>query len=573
MLQSLTLRNIALIESLNIQFHHGFQALTGETGAGKSIVVDAVNLALGGRADRDLIRTGTEKASVEAVFDIPNHPEIARLLQQESIEFDGRTVTVYREISGSGKNLCRICGVLMPVSFLRDLAEHLMDVHGQHDHRFLMDPRMHLEFLDQMGDEAFQQQRAEVREAFLAFIDIHRSYARMNKKNENREVRITYLEKELRLLHAARLKPGEEEQLREEMLKLQGAEKIADALRETYTLLTEGDLENGALVRIHEAAARLHGAEKLDTSIEDLHTQLENAYFALEDIAFELQRRLEKAAADPGRLEKIGKRLELIARVKAQYGNELSDVQRATGKLEEEYEELCGLEDTLRKMAAAHKQALSVYRKAARKLTEMRHQLASRFEKQMELELHELGMPSAVFQVHFAVKPDEKPLMPRESGDDEIEFMLTPNPGEPLKPLARTASGGELSRILLALKTLEAGNSGVDAMVFDEIDTGISGRMAQVVAEKMHLISRTRQVICVTHLPQIAAAADFEYSVRKEVIGERTYTVVVELNEEGRVEEVARMISGAQGVSQEALQYARNMLNGAQKNSEKVSNS
>ena len=280
-----------------------------------------------------------------------------------------------------------------------------------------------------------------------------------------------------------------------------------------------------------------------------------------------------KPAADPGRLEKIGKRLELIARVKAQYGNELSDVQRAAGKLEEEYEELCGLEDTLRKMAAAHKQALSVYRKAARKLTEMRHQLASRFEKQMELELHELGMPSAVFQVHFAVKPDEKPLMPRESGDDEIEFMLTPNPGEPLKPLARTASGGELSRILLALKTLEAGNSGVDAMVFDEIDTGISGRMAQVVAEKMHLISRTRQVICVTHLPQIAAAADFEYSVRKEVIGERTYTVVVELNEEGRVEEVARMISGAQGVSQEALQYARNMLNGAQKNSEKVSNS
>ncbi len=564
MLQSLTLNNIALIEQLQISFHAGFHVLSGETGAGKSIVVDAVNLALGGRADRDLIRTGCEKASVEAVFDMPGNEAVTELLARESVEYDGRTVTVYREISVSGKNICRICGVLMPVSFLKELAALLMDIHGQHDHRFLMDPAMHLSFLDQMGDESFQQLRGEVSTRCGEFLTVHRAYARLVRKNETRTVRMKELEGELKLLRQANWKPGEEERLQEARDQMKADEKISLFLRDAYQLLAAGELEAGCMEKIRDAAKALQALEAYGEPFRSLAQRCDSLYYTLEDISYEVHRLMDQRESDPMRLEKTEKRLELIQRVRMKYGDRPEEAQAAAARLQAEYEELQDLDRLITEKAEEHKRALSAYRKAARELTERRRAAAASFESAMTQELRDLGMSATVFEVQFAQRESRKPLMPRETGDDELEFMLSPNPGEPVKPLARTASGGELSRIMLAMKTLEAGHTGVESMVFDEIDTGISGRMAQVVAEKMKRISQTRQVICVTHLPQIAAAADYEYAVRKEVRGERTYTVVTELDQAGRVAEIARLISGARGITAEAERYAENLLRGSE---------
>ena len=558
MIQSLTIHHIALIEELRLTFHQGLHVLSGETGAGKSIVVDAVNLILGGRADKDLIRTGTDKATVEAEFDVPSQSETAALLQREGIDFDGRTVTVYREIARNGRNICRVCGVLMPVAFLKELAPLLMDIHGQHDHTFLLNPDMHLSFLDRMGNEAHQALMRQTAGDCAAFLANHREYAKLVRRNENRQQRLTQLESELRQLRQAKLKPGEEEKLAEEAERLRNAGRIADQLRAAYEALNTGENDISPLSKTREAETAVRQLVPFGGEFGKLLERCESLYYEMEELSYDLYHAMEKAQNDPHRLELVEQRLELIRQLTWQYGS-VEEAIQAEKRLELEYEELCGLEDRMEEMAAEHKQLLAAYRKTARALTEARKQLAADFEKRMSLELSELGMGSTQFQVQFAQR-DGKPKMPQPTGDDQVEFLISPNPGEPLKPMARIASGGELSRLMLAMKRMEADKSGVQSMVFDEIDTGISGRIAQVVAEKMISISRNCQVICVTHLPQIAAAADYEYLVQKQVIGDRTVTSVTELDERGRIGEVARMISGAGGLTEAAEDYARRML-------------
>lgn len=568
MIQSLAISNVALIEKLQISFHDGLHVLSGETGAGKSIVVDAVNLVLGSRADRDLIRTGAEKAAVEACFDVPENAEIQGLMNRESIDYDGRTVTVYRELGQNGRNICRICGVMMPLGFLRELAPMLMDIHGQHDHRFLLDPKMHLTFLDSLGDAAHRQLTEKTAECCRLFLANHRAYAKLVKQNETREARMAEVEKELERLTKARLKPGEENQLEEERRLLRDAEKITGGLHAACDALSAGEEEAAAQDSLRSAMSALIGLAAYGEEYQALAARAESLYYETEELAFDVQRLLSRFPDDPDRLERIEKRLELIRRLKRRYGESEEEILAARKALEEEYNDLSTLEDRIREMGAEHKRLLAAYRQAAKQLTASRHRLAESFEERMHRELSDLGMENTVFRVCFEETEQEKgkkPRMPREIGDDEVEFMISPNPGEPIKPLARIASGGELSRLMLAIKTLEAGHSGIQAMVFDEIDTGISGRMAQVVAEKMITISRTCQVICVTHLPQIAAAADHEYRVEKSVSGERTHTRVTELDEAGRVEEVARMISGAEGITAESTEYARRMLEASRK--------
>ncbi len=561
MIQSLSLTNIALIEKLDISFYNGMHVLTGETGAGKSIVVDAVNLILGGRADKDLIRTGTEKATAEAVFDVPENAEIQALMEREQIEYDGRTVIIYREISRNGKNICRVCGVMTALSFLKELAAYLMDIHGQHDHRFLLDPGMHLSYLDRMGGADHRALMQETAAACEAFLKNHRAYARLVKQNEYKEQRMSLLESELEALHQAKMKPGDEQRLTEECAALRVSGKAARAFRSAYAELAEGETEASALGKVKEAlnALRTQGASE---AAEQLAARCETLYYELEEFAFDLNRALEQAGDDPGRLEQAERRLDMIKRLLRRYGSE-EGALAAEESLEEEYRDLTGLEDRLEEMAAEHKRLLSEYRKAARNLSASRRELARTFSSKMRGELAELGMGNTQFEAVFAANEQKKPQMPREIGDDQMEFMISPNPGEPMKPLARIASGGELSRLMLALKTLEADHTGLDAMVFDEIDTGISGRMAQVVAEKMVRIAESCQVICVTHLPQIAAAADHEYLVQKHVNGDRTQTTVTELDPAGRREEVARMISGAEGVTEATRNYAERLLSEA----------
>ena len=567
MLQSITIRQVALIDECTIGFHDGLQVLTGETGAGKSIVVDSVNLILGGRADRDMIRSGCDKATVEAVFDVPDNPKVRDFMQKEEIEYDGRTVVIYREIAQNGRNICRVCGVMLPTAKLKALASFLMDLHGQSEHQFLADPEMHLVFLDQTGNREHNKLLCRISEAYENFIINHRAYAKLVKEGEHREDRMASLEKDLELLRKANLQAGESEKLQEEKQRLRAAEKAISGLRSVDECLT-GENADGStsLSRIKTAAAMLKdlaGQGERNSEIGGISERCNTLYFELEEIAYEVSGIIDRTNADPARLEKIENRLDLIRRLERKYGMDAGEISRMLEKLENEYEELSGLEDRINEMAREHKQLLARYREAAKELTSTRKKLAKQLEEKMTRELKDLGMENTRFEVMF--KPNERgrPTMPTPIGDDRIEFMISPNPGEPLKPLAKIASGGELSRLMLAIKTLEAAHTGVESMVFDEIDTGISGRMAQVVAEKMIAISGNHQVICVTHLPQIAAAADYQYLVRKAVTGERTNTFVAELDEEGRKEEVARMISGADGITDDTLQYASGMLKAA----------
>ena len=567
MLQSITIRQVALIDECTIGFHDGLQVLTGETGAGKSIVVDSVNLILGGRADRDMIRSGCDKATVEAVFDVPDNPKVRDFMQKEEIEYDGRTVVIYREIAQNGRNICRVCGVMLPTAKLKTLASFLMDLHGQSEHQFLADPEMHLVFLDQTGNREHNELLRRISEAYENFINNHRAYAKLVKEGEHREDRMASLEKDLELLRKANLQAGESEKLQEEKQRLRAAEKAISGLRSVDECLT-GENADGStsLSRIKTAAAMLKdlaGQGEQNSEIGGISERCNTLYFELEEIAYEVSGIIDRTNADPARLEKIENRLDLIRRLERKYGMDAGEISRMLEKLENEYEELSGLEDRINEMAREHKQLLARYREAAKELTSTRKKLAKQLEEKMTRELKDLGMENTRFEVMFKPNESGRPTMPTPIGDDRIEFMISPNPGEPLKPLAKIASGGELSRLMLAIKTLEAAHTGVESMVFDEIDTGISGRMAQVVAEKMIAISGNHQVICVTHLPQIAAAADYQYLVRKAVTGERTNTFVAELDEEGRKEEVARMISGADGITDDTLQYASGMLKAA----------
>ncbi len=560
MLLTLSMRNVALIESLTLEFQRGLHVMTGETGAGKSIVVDAVNLVLGGRADRELIRTGTEKAWVEAAFDISDCAKAQELLASQSLEAEGGTVTLYREITRSGRNLCRVCGVTMPVAFLRELAALLMDVHGQHEHRFLMEPKYHMQFLDAFGGAEHQTILAQTAQAYQAFITNHRAYARLVKENERKNRRLEELRADLAVMKKAHLKPGEEESLTQERDRLRHGEKIRSALSAAESALSAGSEEGGGVVSAWRGATQaLHGIAGLAPEYQAIEERMESLGYEIEEVAYDLSRLRDANEFDPQRAETVESRLDLIRRLERRFGPTLEDVLTAQKSMQEEYEHLNGLEDQVERMGAEHKRLLAAYRQCARTLTQRRTELARSFEAAMMEQLKDLGMEKTVFQVAFAPRPQRQP-MPQSDGDDVIEFMISPNPGEPLKPLSKIASGGELSRLMLAIKSLEAAQGGVGTMVFDEIDTGISGRMAQVVAEKMAAIAAQRQVLCVTHLPQIAAMADHQLLVEKHQEADRTHTTVRPLDHEGRVAELARMIGGAGDSDESARQHAERML-------------
>ena len=564
MLESLTIRQIALIDDVTIRFHDGMQVLTGETGAGKSIVVDSVNLILGGRADRDMIRTGCERASVEAVFNTRSNRKAERFLEQEGIEYDGQTVTVYREISSGGKNVCRVCGVMVPVATLKELAVFLMDLHGQSEHQFLTDPEKQLAFLDQTGGEDHQALLSRTAGDHEKFIANHRAYAKLVKENENRESRLKSLERDLEELRKARIEPGEADRLMERRKRLAEAEKQAAVLETVTERLSGGEGDSSALAGIKTVSGILRSLAEKDGTFTEIAERCESAYFELEEIAYQISQISGKNEYEPGALEKADDRLDLIHRLERKHAADADDLPALLKKMEEKYLYLTEMEDRISLMSAEHKRLLSAYRNTARELTASRKKLASVFEERMMKELSDLGMENTVFRVEFLPNESGRPLMPTPLGDDRIVFMISPNPGEPLKPLAKIASGGELSRLMLAVKTLESSHTGVESMVFDEIDTGISGRMAQTVAEKMIMISRERQVICVTHLPQIAAAADYHYLVQKNVSGGRTNTSVDELDRAGRQAEVGRMISGADGVTEDSNAYAARLLSAAE---------
>ncbi len=556
MLLELTIRNIALIESLRIEFAQGFNVLTGETGAGKSIVVDSVNLALGGRADRDMIRTGAERGSVEALFDISGNPEALALADALGVDAEGGLVCVSRELSRSGRNLCRIAGTALPLSALKRFTSLLVDVHGQHEHQALLDPRRHVDFLDGFGGPEHQARLSAVREAHAARTEAAGKLRALLRDAAERERLIDTLRFQAQEISAAKLKSGEEEKLTRKLRMLESAEKIRDGLELSYRLVYAGEGGLSAQEALKRSADAMGDLSRLDERFKKLAEDLLSIYYAAREAGSEIQVLREELNFDPRLMDRINERLELISRLERKYGATEEEVIAFGQSAQERLQSIEAGDAQIAEYKRELKARDRALREACEALSTSRRELAEALEAGILEQLKDLGMARTRFSVQL--RPLDKPTA---NGAEEVEFLISPNPGEPLKPLSAIASGGELSRVMLALKAL--GRGGVDSMVFDEIDTGVSGRMAQVVGEKMRAIAREKQVLCVTHLPQIAALGDAQFLVEKNTDGERTQTRVVRLDEEGRVRELARLVGGA-GETESGIAHARSMLEAAQ---------
>lgn len=564
MLQSLYLENIALIEKLGIELFPGFNVLTGETGAGKSIIIDAVNFVLGERTSRDLIRNGAARAKVEAVFNLNEGDAAFAALDALGIEYDGNELILSRELSAAGRNACRVNGTLVPVASLKSVSDTLVDIHGQHEHQALLDAENHISYLDAYC----HAESLPIIEKIDAIVS--RRNELMLKRNSGfssereREREMDMLRYQIEEIASANLEAGEEERLNAEKTVLLNAERIRTAL-ETAHMALSGAEEGSALSAIDTARRSMRDIAALNKDYEALGDKIEELYYAAEDISFVLRDTSENVESDMQRLEEIEQRLKLISDLKRKYGRTVEDVIDFGKDAETKLNELENAEALAAELDAKLDKLKAEYNVAADELSKVRRAAGDRLKRDVLNELKDLGMAKAMFDVALS---DASGGEPRKGGRETAEFMLSANPGEPLKPLERVASGGELSRIMLCFKSIFADNDRVPTLIFDEIDTGISGRTAAVVGEKMLGIAKKHQVICVTHLAQIAALADAHLMVRKYDDGKNTFVETRQLNEEEKVQRIAQMMDG-ESDSPSALTHARELIARADKIKEK----
>lgn len=565
MLQSLYLENIALIEKLGIELFPGFNVLTGETGAGKSIIIDAVNFVLGERTSRDLIRNGAARAKVEAVFNLNEGDAAFAALDALGIEYDGNELILSRELSAAGRNACRVNGTLVPVASLKSVSDTLVDIHGQHEHQALLDAENHISYLDAYC----HAESLPIIEKIDAIVS--RRNELMLKRNSGfssqreREREMDMLRYQIEEIASANLEAGEEERLNAEKTVLLNAERIRTAL-ETAHMALSGAEEGSALSAIDTARRSMRDIAALNKDYEALGDKIEELYYAAEDISFVLRDTSENVESDMQRLEEIEQRLKLISDLKRKYGRTVEDVIDFGKDAETKLNELENAEALAAELDAKLDKLKAEYNVAADELSKVRRAAGDRLKRDVLNELKDLGMAKAMFDVALS---DASGGEPRKGGRETAEFMLSANPGEPLKPLERVASGGELSRIMLCFKSIFADNDRVPTLIFDEIDTGISGRTAAVVGEKMLGIAKKHQVICVTHLAQIAALADAHLMVRKYDDGKNTFVETRQLNEEEKVQRIAQMMDG-ESDSPSALTHARELIARADKIKEKT---
>lgn len=565
MLQSLYLENIALIEKLGIELFPGFNVLTGETGAGKSIIIDAVNFVLGERTSRDLIRNGAARAKVEAVFSLNEGDAAFAALDALGIECDGNELILSRELSAAGRNACRVNGTLVPVASLKSVSDTLVDIHGQHEHQALLDAENHISYLDAYC----HAESLPIIEKIDAIVS--RRNELMLKRNSGfasereREREMDMLRYQIEEIASANLEAGEEERLNAEKTVLLNAERIRTAL-ETAHMALSGAEEGSALSAIDTARRSMRDIAALNKDYEALSDKIEELYYAAEDISFTLRDTSENVESDMQRLEEIEQRLKLISDLKRKYGRMVEDVIDFGKDAETKLNELENAEALAAELDAKLDKLKAEYNVAADELSKVRRAAGDRLKRDVLNELKDLGMAKAMFDVALS---DVSGGEPRKGGRETAEFMLSANPGEPLKPLEKVASGGELSRIMLCFKSIFADNDRVPTLIFDEIDTGISGRTAAVVGEKMLGIAKKHQVICVTHLAQIAALADAHLMVRKYDDGKNTFVETRQLNEEEKVQRIAQMMDG-ESDSPSALTHARELIARADKIKEKT---
>lgn len=548
MLELLHIENIAIIEAADIEFAPGFNALTGETGAGKSIVIDSLSAVLGQRTSRELIRTGAEKAFVSAAFS-GMAPELTEELGIQP-EADG-TLLLQREIQTDGKNVCRVNGRPVTVGQLRALGARLLNIHGQHDGQQLLDEEQHIVYLDSFG--RVESLAIAYAEKYKYFTDIRRQIGALQMDEAEKARRVDTLQYQIEELKRAKLKPGEEEELTARRGMLRNAEKFLDAVAGADYALNGDDSGGGALSALRQAQDALGGVRHLDDAFGQLYERLGEAYSEVYDIAATVEDKRGELDVSPGELDRVESRMDLLYRLKKKYGATVEDMLDYQARCEAELAQIEDAGDTLVRLEQALSKAEKEARQAAQALSDARKAAADRLTAQILAELQQLDMGKIRFAVDFAEKPLDS------DGMDTVRFLMSANVGEELRPIHKIASGGELARIMLAMKNVLSEQDHVGTMVFDEVDTGVSGRAAQKVAEKMARISRRKQVLCVTHLPQLAAMADTHFSVEKGERGGRTYTEVRRLDREQRRRELARLTGGSH-VSQTMLDGAEELL-------------
>lgn len=544
MLEQLTIKNVAVIDSLDVSFKDGVSVLTGETGAGKSIIIDSINMILGERANKELVRHGTDRADVQAVFSMP--VQVKDLLCENDIDTDDDGVIISRRITSDGKSTARINGTVVTLNLLRAVADMLINIHGQHDNQALLTPAKHIGFLDAYAHTDLSRYTAVYEECR----SIKKKLSALETNEQERMQRIDLLTYQVNEIDLAHLNEGEEDELIAQRRLLENAERINENAQRAYVNLYDYPEGQSAYDMLSEAVDAVSEISELSPELETAYESLKSAMYSIEDAAREIHTFGGSVEFDEQLLDDVEERLDLINRLKRKYGGTVGEVIKFGERARTELKDI-ETSDEKRDELQARLDELSLIMKAeSQSISNKRTEAAHKLKDEIETALHELNMEKAIFSVN--IKPQEY----APNGADYVEFLISTNPGEELKPLVKIASGGELSRVMLAIKSILAKSDGVDTLIFDEIDTGVSGEAAQKIADKLSVIGNTKQVICITHLTQLAAVADNHFLIVKDTDGDLAKTTLNELDYEGRVKELARIVGG--GTAGE--EYAREML-------------
>lgn len=550
MLNKLSIKNVAVIDSVDIEFYNGMTVLTGETGAGKSIIIDSINMILGDRTNKDLVRYGQEKASVQAVFDANN--DVVQILDEYGIDVQENQIIITRQINNEGKSIAKVNGEIVTLGILREIAAALVNIHGQHDNQALLSAKKHINFLDSF---AHCDTELDTYKNIYKELNILKKQAEALDQDEQEMLRrMDLLQYQIDEIDKANLSENEEEELKEQQQIYENAEKISQGINEAYTNIYQNNEAPSAYDSICFAIKALGDIKEFDTTLENAYNSLSSAMYTIEDISHEILNFGENIEYDENVLNDIESRLDLISKLKRKYGCTIKEINIFAQNAKKELNDIKTHDEQLQKLNIEIDKKTQGLTKVAKILSKKRTDAAHVLSEKIEKSLHELNMEKSKMSVNIETLDEFG-----ENGMDKIEFMISTNPGEPLKPLAGVASGGELSRVMLAIKSIIASDDDVDTLIFDEIDTGVSGSAAIKIAQKLKKIGTSKQVICITHLPQICAGADHHYLIIKNADDEMARTSLKHLDNEERITELARIIDGRE-ITQSAYNHAKELL-------------
>ncbi|MGM9886234.1 MAG: DNA repair protein RecN [Lactococcus sp.] len=553
MLQEISIKNFAIIEEIHLSFENGMTILTGETGAGKSIIIDAMGLLLGGRASSDFVRHAADKSEIEGLFFFHHNPELLSVLTDLGFEDISNELILRREIFANGRSVCRINGQMVNLTTLRQIGEFLVDIHGQHDSQELMNAKHHLHLLDEFGDENFEHVKAIYQEKFDRYKDLRFKLTKLQRNAQEFAQRIEILQFQAEEIEAAEINPEEDQNLYARREKLNNIKNIADALSTAYLALDDEENDYSSLGNIKTCMSELDQISEYDADYQKLADKAAESFYLLEDVASQISHQLDNLEFNPNELLQINDRIMTLNTLKKKYGPELTDVVYYLEKVQLELSDLTGVENDSDLLETQVKEAQTDLINASNTLNEVRHQIAKGLETDIKHELAELYMEKADFEVRFETGKFSA------NGNEHVEFFIQTNPGEGFKPLAKTASGGELSRLMLAIKSSFSRKENKTSIVFDEVDTGVSGRVAQAIANKIYKIAQSGQVLAISHLPQVVAIADTQFYIEKNSSADVTTSIVRKLQPDERVQEVAKMLAG-DDLTKEALAQAKKLL-------------